>query len=156
MTPCDPPLAPTAHPKTTSRTLGTEEGQEKDRRCAAHSKPGPHLSVCVPPPLSNLQRLPISYYSTLLLSLAFQLATPSYLIPTSLPARNLPTAVPRFLPVKPTKAPAPPRSLSEDPAGRAPTGTCQRLHTIRHLIAFDRHCPLMASRGTGLEGLSLL
>ena len=144
------------HPRPTQNKSEDSRGNRRtpERQKAAGApltaSRSPH-----PVSLSNLQRLPISHHTTLLLSLVFQLATPSYLIPTTIPTRNAPTAAPSLLPIRPTKAPAPPRSLSGDPAGTAPTGTDQRLLTIGHFIVFIRHRPRLDSRGVGLEGLSL-
>lgn len=50
--PRDPPPAPTAHPRTTARTLGAQEGHQKDRRAAGV----PHAaSQCACVPASALQ-----------------------------------------------------------------------------------------------------
>lgn len=87
------------------------------------------------------------------LSLTFKLATPSYITLTAMPTRMCPPPPPDLLQLDLPK----PQFLHKPFSGahqQTPTGTYQRGHTVRHLLCPFRQCSLIASRDTGLVGLS--
>ena len=137
--PRDPPPAPTAHPRTTARTLGAQEGLQKDRRAAGV----PHAaSQCARVPASALQPSMTPYVSPRhpVPQPGFLARSPFLSHTTARPTRDLPTAACRCLPVRPAKAPTLPGSLSKDPAAG------HHWHLPKALDCVVRRCPIRLPR----------